>query len=267
MSKFVVIVFPTEAKAYEATRALQELHAEGSLTLYGMAVIAKDAEGHFGVKQTADEGPLGTAVGALVGGLIGLVGGPAGVLVGMTGGTLVGSMTDLFNYGVGEDFIWKVSKTMLEAGKTAVVAEVTENWTTPLDTRMEALGGTVMRTWRADFEDEQIAKELAARRAELQELQAEYAQANADAKARLKAKLDQAKSDINQAEKRLQTRLETIETELNAKIAELEKQRAAAQAEAKQKINQRIAALRADFETRSGKLKQAWALTREALAA
>ena len=36
----------------------------------------------------------------------------------------------------------------------------------PLDTRMEALGGTVLRTWRADFEDEQIEHEIAARRAE-----------------------------------------------------------------------------------------------------
>ena len=33
------------------------------------------------------------------------------------------------------------------------------------------------------------------------------------------------------------------------------------------KISQRVAALRADYEKRSAKLKQAWALTKEALAA
>ena len=50
-------------------------------------------------------------------------------------------------------------------------------------------------------------------------------------------------------------------------MAALEKQITDAQADAKGKIRQRIAAVRADYEARSAKLKQAWALTREALAA
>ena len=267
MSKFVVILFPDEARAYQGTRALKELHAEGSLTLYGMAVVAKDAEGNVGVKEAADTGPLGTGVGALVGGLVGLIGGPAGVIVGMTGGTLLGSLTDLYNCGVSEDFVRKVSKNMLEPGKTAVVAEIAETWTTPLDARMEVLRGTVLRTWRADFEDEQIAKEIAADRAELEQLRAEYAQASAEAKAKLKAKVDQAKANLEKAEKRLKAKLDALEKETNAKIAALEHQLKDARADAKEKITQHIAALRADYETRSAKLKQAWALTKEALAA
>src|SRR3954453_3251299 len=95
MSKFVVIVFPDQARAYEGTRALKELHAEGSLTLYGMAVIQKDPVGKISIKDAADPGPLGTAVGALVGGIVGLIGGPAGVIAGAAGGTAVGSMVDL----------------------------------------------------------------------------------------------------------------------------------------------------------------------------
>jgi uncharacterized membrane protein len=39
----IVVVFESEREAYEGTRVLKELHAEGSLTLYGQAVIAKDA--------------------------------------------------------------------------------------------------------------------------------------------------------------------------------------------------------------------------------
>ena len=72
MSKFVVVIFPTEAKAYEGTRALKELHAEASLAVYGMAVVTKGADGKLTVKQSADAGPLGMGVGALVGGLTGL---------------------------------------------------------------------------------------------------------------------------------------------------------------------------------------------------
>ena len=138
MSKFVVIVFPGESQAYQGTRALKELHAEGSLTLYGMAVISKDAQGSLSVKEAADAGPLGTAVGALVGGLVGVIGGPAGVLAGAAGGTVIGSFVDLFGYGVGADFVSKVS-TELRPGKTAIVAEIAEYWTTPLDTRMQSL--------------------------------------------------------------------------------------------------------------------------------
>lgn len=266
MNKFVVIVFPGETQAYQGTRVLMELHAEGSLTLYGMAVVAKDAKGVISTKEAADAGPLGTAVGALVGGLIGVIGGPAGAAAGAAGGALIGSLNDLFNYGVGADFLMNVSDE-LAPGKTALVAEVAENWTIPLDTRMEALGGTVLRTWRADFEDEQIEKEITARRAELEQLKAEFAQARQETKAKLKAKLDQAKADLEKAESRARAKLETLEKERKAKIAALEKQLTEARDDAKEKINQRIAALRADYERRAVKLKQAWQLTKEALAA
>ena len=45
MSKFVVVVFPNEAKAFEGLHAFKELDAEDSLTVYAGAVIVKDAEG------------------------------------------------------------------------------------------------------------------------------------------------------------------------------------------------------------------------------
>jgi uncharacterized membrane protein len=265
MSKFVVIVFPGETQTYQGTRALKELHAEGSVTLYGMAVIAKDAKGNLAIKEAADAGPLGTAVGALVGGLIGLLAGPAGALAGAMGGTFIGGLTDLFNYGVAADFLDKVSNE-LAPGKFAIVAEIAEDWTTPLDARMESLGGTVLRTWRSDFEDEQIAKDAAAFDAEFEQMKREYAQASAETKAKLKAKLDQAKANLEQAQEQLKSRIDAIQREANAKVAALEQQMTTAQADAKEKIRKRIAALQADYETRSAKLKQAWALTKEALA-
>ena len=253
MSKFVVIVFPGKSQAYQGTRALKELHAEGSLTAYGMAVISKDAQGKLSIKEAADAGPLGMAVGALVGGLVGVIGGPAGVLAGAAGGTVIGSFVDLFGYGFGADFISKVS-TELRPGKTAVVAEIAEYWTTPLDTRMQSLNGTVLRTWRADFEDEQIGQEIAARNADLEQLHAEYAQASAETKAKLKVKVEQAKAELEQAQKRVKDRLDTLEKEINAKVAALEQQVTKAQADAREKIKQRMAAARADLR---GPIRQA----------
>lgn len=58
-----------------------------------------------------------------------------------------------------------------------------------------------------------------------------------------------------------------VEWETRAKITALEKQRSDAQAETRERITQRIGALRADDEVRATKLKQAWTLTKEALAA
>jgi uncharacterized membrane protein len=266
MSKFVVIVFPEEAQAYQGTRALKDLHTEGSLTLYGMAVIAKDAQGKVMVKDAVDAGPLGTAVGALVGGFVGLIGGPVGLAAGMAGGSIMGSLVDIVNIGVAEDFVIKVSNE-LGAGRTAIVTEIDETWTSPLDARMESLDGTVLRTWRADFEDEQIARDAAERKADWEQLRAEYAQATAERKAKVKAKLDQAKKDLERAQGRVKARLETLEKETTAKITALEQQVSKAHATARDKINQRIAAARADLQARSAKLKQAWTLTKEALAA
>lgn len=45
MDELVVAVFDDEKQASDATRALDELHREGSITLYGDAVIANDASG------------------------------------------------------------------------------------------------------------------------------------------------------------------------------------------------------------------------------
>ena len=62
-------------------------------------------------------------------------------------------------------------------------------------------------------------------------------------------------------------RRDALQKEVNAKIAALEQQMARVKSEAKQDINKRIANLRAEYETRSAKLAQAWALAKQALAA
>jgi uncharacterized membrane protein len=256
MSKFVVAVFPTEAKAYEGTRVMKDLQAEGSLALYSMAVVAKSADGTLGVREAADKGPLGTGVGALTGGLIGLIGGPTGAAAGIVSGTLIGSWSDLFNLGVSKDFLDKVSRE-LTPGKCAVVAEVEEDWVTPLDTRMEAIGGTVLRQGRADFEHEQIQQEVNADKAELAELQAEYRRAREEHKAKLKARMDETQAKLQSAAARAKAQRERLQRETDAKVKALQEQRARAKAEDKAKYEQRIAKLRADYDRVNDKLIQA----------
>lgn len=266
MSKFVVVILPDETKAYEGTRAIAALHAEGNLTVYSVAVVTKDTENRIFVKDAAENGPLGIAVGALVGGLIGAFGGPAGLLAGVAGGAVIGSLRDLFNLGLSTKFIEKIS-TELAPGKTAVIAEVDEGWETPLDSRIAAIGGIVMRNWRSDIEDEQAMAEIAARRAAYHHLKSEFAYAEEKEKDLLRAKVDQAKTELHKAESHAKARLDALEVEMKAKLAVLEKQLSDADTRAKEKIQMQIASLKSGYALRTAKLKQAWSLTEEALAA
>ena len=254
MSKYVVSVFPNEAKAYEGVGAFNALHGEHSLTLYGMAVIAKDAEGRAEVKEAEDEGPIGTAIGMMSGALVGVLGGPAGVVIGATGGGLLGSISDLGNTGVGLDFVDMVAKRM-QPGTAAVVAEVDEYWTTPLDTRMEALGGEVFRRTRADFEDEQFDQEVTAWNEEMNELGAEMKEASDEIKAKLQAKKDAVRKHLEDAMEKGGQKITQLENEQEAKLAALEKQVAEASADTKAKIEKRMQEVKANYNARLAKLK------------
>ena len=151
MDKVVAVVFNEEKQAYEGLRAFRDLHADGSITLYSNAVVAKDASGKLSVRETS-EVPEGTFFGLLTGSLIGILGGPLGVAVGASTGTMIGATFDLARAGISDDFLQEMSEYLLP-GKTAVITEVDEDWQAPIDTRMEALGGHVFRRNRIEVED------------------------------------------------------------------------------------------------------------------
>jgi uncharacterized membrane protein len=264
MDKFVVVIFGNEAAAYTGTRVFKDLDKEGILTLYGMAVIAKDANGKATIREAADQGPLGTAVGGLTGGLIGLLGGPAGVAIGAGTGALLGNLVDLSHLGVGTTFVSTVLQE-LTPGKAAVVAEVEEEWITPLDIRMEAMGGVVVRESRADFEYLQYQEEVTALHDELAELKAEYRQASQETRAKVKARIDQTQKKLENASARADARMDRRRKETEAKIKALQAGAAKASAEAKARNEKRAAEIRADYERRSSLMKKASVLVKEAL--
>ncbi len=265
MSKFVFIVFPDEAKAYEGVRALNELHREGSVTLYSNAVVQRDPQGHFSVKQKQTEGPIGTGVGALVGGLIGLFAGPVGLAAGLGGGTVLGALRDLLNMGLSDEFLETVARE-LTPGKSAVVAEVSEEWVTPLDTRMEALGGTVVREMREDFIDGEIEKRVADHKSEVARRKAERAGSKAEKmEAKLKKEVSKAEEKLQDIAEQARQRVEHYKEEIDAKIYALQEQASKAGPDARSRIEERIAEMRADQSRRTGKLEQARKLTQEAL--
>src|SRR5271165_2077578 len=105
MNKILVAAFDREAAAFEGLSALKDLHRDGDLSLYSSAVIVKDKSGKIEIKQAAESGSVGTAVGLLTGSLIGIVGGPAGMAVGASLGGLAGAVFDLDKSGVDMTFL------------------------------------------------------------------------------------------------------------------------------------------------------------------
>jgi Zn-dependent protease with chaperone function len=59
--------------AYEGKKALVQLDNEGSISVYGYAVVTKNADGTASIKQGDDAGPLGTLVGTSLGSLITII--------------------------------------------------------------------------------------------------------------------------------------------------------------------------------------------------
>ena len=82
MEKMLVVVFESEPKAYEGSRALAQLDAEGSIAIYAESVIKKNGDGTVTVKQLDGDFPVRTVGGTAIGSLVGLLGGPVGMGVG-----------------------------------------------------------------------------------------------------------------------------------------------------------------------------------------
>jgi uncharacterized membrane protein len=264
MNKMLVAVFGNEAAAFEGMSALRELHKDGDITLYGTVVLVKDASGKVSVKQSAGEGPVGSLLGMVSGGLVGLLGGPAGVIAGASLGTLTGALFDLRRAGIDVDFAEEVSQA-LSPGKTAVLADIQESWTTPVDTRLRQHGGLVFRRLRSEVIEDQLRREADAARVELAALKADLAEADADAKAAVRKEIDAVERKLKVAQDQARARIDAIETEAHTKIQALQAQTKDVAQRKKAKIEQRIADVKADLQSRKTKLEEAGRLVTEAL--
>lgn len=212
----LVVVFDSEADAYEGSQALRDLDREGSIGVYASAVLAKRADGITTVREGDNPGILGTLVGTSLGTLIGMLGGPVGMAIGATAGLGLGAGADLDHARIGDDFIDDVTK-QLTPRKAAVVAEIEEDWTTPVDTLMESLGGTVFRRSLSEVRHTVNHEEVAAMKADLAQLKAEHAQAGADPKGKLNDKINQLDSKIQAKLQKARDRRDAAEREAQAK--------------------------------------------------
>ena len=200
MDRLLVVVFDAESKAYEAKKALHELDREDVITVFDQAVVARNKDGSASVRHGDDLTPVRTLGGTLLGALIGLLGGPVGVGVLAGVGMAAGAAMDVSNARLCDDFVEDV-REKLTPEKFALVAEIDEDTTYPVDTRMEAIGGTVFRRALSEVKHKLSDEHTAAMKADRAQLKAEHAKADADRKEKLQEK-------INQLDTKIEARLE-----------------------------------------------------------
>lgn len=250
MDKMIVVVFDSDPAAYASARALKELHWEGSITLYAGSVIAKELGGKVQLKQVINFGQIGSVLGKPTGALV-------GALADDPGGTAVKNLEwqlgNLQSAGVSDEFLRDVARAV-RPGKSAIVAEIEEDWITPLDSLMEMLGGIVFRRVRAEALDTQLEREVMVLHAETLHLRDELAQVVGAAKTKLQHKAEEARSRLERARDKAVHRIDAMMLEADAKVRSLQTQAAGAAEYAKANIERRIAEIQTDYQTRSRRL-------------
>jgi uncharacterized membrane protein len=229
-------------------QALRALDKEGQISIYESRLIAKDQDGAVHMLDTADNQSVpmiagGTGVGALVG----LLGGPVGMVVGAVAGALISSIGDLKDVGVTDEFVGDITLA-LTPGKAAVVADIVEEWMTPLDTRMERIGGVVFRRARSFVKTSQDDRDAAAHQAEMEELKAERARAKADRLDKIDARIDHLRTKLENATERKRVKMRLNEQQREAKIQELQEAARQADGEVRRRKEAQLADLRRDYE-------------------
>jgi hypothetical protein len=178
-------------------------------------------------------------------------------------GALLGAAIDAAKAGITTEFLQTIQKE-LAFGKTGVIAEMDEEWESPIDIRMEPLGGTVFRQTRTPLEDAFFEKEIEARQTELANLEKEKEaharirekQESAERNARLQAKIDATQLQIQEKENQLAERIKSVREEGEEKIALFRGQMTTASDEAKIQLDHRLKDIRAEYRLRAKKLKQ-----------
>lgn len=160
MNTYIAVVFSSDDKAHQALRKLWTLDEDGELTVHGAAVIRRDDMGHIRVADSNSDLGMRTAIGVGVGALLGLMAGPIGVAAGVAGAAAmsVGAATGVgalagAALGATADAVTETRREnaaaesffTLRHGQSAVVAEISEDWTSVLDDAMRSLGGTIYR--------------------------------------------------------------------------------------------------------------------------
>ena len=116
----LVAAFDEDEAAGQALERLKELHRAGQVVVKDAAVISRDENNKLRIKETHDmSGKTGAAIGAVTGGVLGLLAGPL-LVVGALGALVGGLAAKLSDSGIANDKLEEIGRA-LQAGSSALV--------------------------------------------------------------------------------------------------------------------------------------------------
>jgi uncharacterized membrane protein len=202
MENVLAVNFAEESKAYEAMSVMNELDGQGQLELVGAAVVVRDDDGQVEVKdEVGDTGFEGTATGGILGLLVGILGGPLGVLIGGATGLLIGSLYDANDADETESVLSDISRSV-QPGRTALLAEASEQSPDVVDAAMRRLDGMVLRRSLDDVRAEIAAAEDAQRAAKREARKQLMEQRRDQLKDKIRAKVEELKAKLQRHPRR-----------------------------------------------------------------
>lgn len=136
MHCMLVVLLENETKTEEAKTVLLRLDRDGSIDVYGYAVIAKNADGTVDASQADAYGTFSPSAGILLESLRGTTATAFGAAPQVSAASSAAKTR--------EDFINEAKEVLLPR-RVAIVAEVEEEWPPVVDSRMEPIGGIVFR--------------------------------------------------------------------------------------------------------------------------
>jgi uncharacterized membrane protein len=144
--ELVVKVFDNTEKANEALDFVEDLHKRKTLKILNAAVLVKEEDGTTSLHDTRDIEPKkGRLLGAVTGGLIGLVGGPAGVVVGAVVGAGAGHVAaKKLDFGFSDKFLENLQEH-LQPGSSALVVLVEDTWAVSLSESLKDDKGVILQ--------------------------------------------------------------------------------------------------------------------------
>jgi uncharacterized membrane protein len=135
--KVLTATFPTLGGANLAVKKLQEAEKQGLLDVENTVTVSKNFGDRIAVHETTgDAGKKGAGIGALVGGVVGLIF-PPSLLASVGLGAAVGAMTGKLRASNFDDAQIKAMADELEVGQSMLVAIVEPQWEDEIDAALK----------------------------------------------------------------------------------------------------------------------------------
>ena len=192
----IAVSFEDDHEAYHALTLLKELASQQRVGVQEAVVVVRGEDGQLVQKDGTGATYLaGTASGGLLGLLLGIIGGPFGILIGGATGLMVGSLFDLADYEETDSALGAISSSV-QAGRTALLAEVVEPSPEVVDAAMSGVGGTVLRRPVAEVVAEIAVAEEAERKARREARKELISSRHEHDKAAVHTKIEQLKAKV-----------------------------------------------------------------------